>query len=57
VFDKAYFVDIAFSEGKDGVKLAGDAAGCKVDVIDDRNNPLFGGVVYPKKAQLACVPK
>jgi ABC-type uncharacterized transport system substrate-binding protein len=55
VYDKSYFVDIAFQGGKDALKIAGTGSGaCVIDLFDDRSNPIFGGMVYPKKAQLKC---
>jgi ABC-type uncharacterized transport system substrate-binding protein len=55
VYDKAYFVDIAFQGGKDALKLMGGGSeACKIELFDDRSNPLFGGVVFPKKARLQC---
>jgi ABC-type uncharacterized transport system substrate-binding protein len=55
VYDKAYFVDIAFQGAKDALKLTGSGSeACKVELFDDRSNPLFGGVVFPKKARLQC---
>ena len=55
VYDKSYFVDIAFQGGKDALKIAGTGSGaCTIDLFDDRSNPIYGGIVYPKKAQLRC---
>jgi ABC-type uncharacterized transport system substrate-binding protein len=57
VYDKAYFVDISFQGGKDGVKIEGTGVGkCAIEITDDRSNPLFGGVMFPKKALLKCAP-
>jgi len=56
VYDQTYFVDIAF-QGPEPIKLSGDgAAACSIDIDEDRNNPIYGGVVYPKKATLQCPP-
>jgi len=55
VYDKSYFVDIAFQGGTEALKIAGSgAAQCAIDLFEDRSNPLFGGAIFPKKAQLKC---
>jgi len=55
VYDKSYFVDISFAGGKDAVTITGSGTNkCRVEVVDDRANPLFGGAVFPKKALLKC---
>ena len=55
VYDKSYFVDIAFQGGTEALKIAGSGAlKCAIDLIEDRSNPLFGGAIFPKKAQLKC---
>ena len=57
VYDQSYFVDIAF-QGTEPVKLSGDGSTkCTIQIADDRANPIFGGVVYPKKASLQCPPR
>ena len=54
VYDQSYFVDIGFV-GHDPIALTGGGSdGCKVLVTEDRQNPIYGGVVYPKKAVLKC---
>jgi ABC-type uncharacterized transport system substrate-binding protein len=56
VYDQSYFVDIAF-QGQDPIKLTGDGgAKCTIQIADDRSNPIYGGVIYPKKASLQCPP-
>ena len=56
VFDQSYFVDIAF-QGNEPMKLSGDgSAECAIQITEDRTNPIYGGVVYPKKASLQCPP-
>lgn len=54
VYDMSYFVDIGF-QGHDPIKLTGDgSANCSASLTEDRLNPIYGGVVYPKKVQLQC---
>jgi ABC-type uncharacterized transport system substrate-binding protein len=54
VYDDSYFVDIGF-QGHDPIKLKGDgSATCAIRMTEDRDNPIYGGVVYPKKASLQC---
>lgn len=56
LYDESYFVDIGFV-GHDPIALTGDgSAKCSVRVTEDRSNPIYGGVVYPKKAELKCMP-
>ena len=51
---RSYFVDIGF-QGNEPIKLSGDgAANCAATLTEDRLNPIYGGVVYPKKVQLQC---
>jgi len=57
VYDQSYFVDIAF-QGTEPIKLAGGgSAQCTIEIADDRANPIYGGVVYPKKASVQCPPR
>lgn len=54
VYDMSYFVDIGF-QGHEPIKLTGDgSANCSASLTEDRMNPIYGGVVYPKKVQLQC---
>ncbi len=54
VYDQSYFVDIAF-QGHEPITLSGDgSAKCTIQIADDRANPIYGGVVYPKKATIQC---
>ena len=54
VYDMSYFVDIGF-QGHEPIKLSGDgSANCAASVTEDRLNPIYGGIVYPKKVQLQC---
>lgn len=54
VYDQSYFVDIGFV-GHDPIKLSGGGSdACKFLITADRQNPIYGGVVYPKKAVLKC---
>lgn len=55
VYDQSYFVDIAF-QGHEPIKLRGSgSAQCSIAIAEDRLNPIYGGIVYPKKAQLQCL--
>jgi ABC-type uncharacterized transport system substrate-binding protein len=57
VYDQSYFVDIAF-QGTQPIKLVGNgSAKCTIQITDDRANPIYGGVIYPKKASVQCSPR
>ena len=57
VYDESYFVDIGF-QGHEPIKLDGDGnATCAVRIVEDRGNPIYGDVVYPKKAILECTAR
>lgn len=54
VYDQSYFVDIAF-QGNQPMTASGDgSASCTIRIAEDRDNPIYGGVVYPKKATVQC---
>jgi ABC-type uncharacterized transport system substrate-binding protein len=56
VYDESYFVDISFL-GHEPIKLIGDGGDtCSVKITEDRSNPIYGGVVYPKVVALRCTP-
>lgn len=53
-YEETYYIDILFPSDK-AVVLNGDgAAGCRAVLSDDRENPLLGGVVFPKKVDVEC---
>lgn len=53
-YEETYYVDIIFPNEK-AVVLTGDGAeGCRAVLGDDLANPLMGGIVYPKKADIVC---
>lgn len=53
-YEETYYVDIIFPNEK-AVVLTGDGAeGCRAVLGDDLANPLMGGIVHPKKADIVC---
>lgn len=55
-YEETYYIDIDFPN--DGaVRLIGDGAeGCRATMSPDLENTLLGGVVTPKKVEIACAP-
>jgi ABC-type uncharacterized transport system substrate-binding protein len=54
VYDESYFVDVAFAE-EHPIRFEGSPdAACRYDVREDRNNPIYFGMVFPKHLQLDC---
>jgi ABC-type uncharacterized transport system substrate-binding protein len=56
VFDETYYVDIAFTQVEmrhEGVQ----ATVCRVEMHENRSNPLYFGAAFPQLAVLTCSPK
>jgi ABC-type uncharacterized transport system substrate-binding protein len=55
-FDETYYVDMTFAqvEIRHGEVQTRD---CRVDMQEDRSNPLYFGAAFPQLAVLTCSPK
>ena len=55
-YEETYYIDIDFPNDT-AVWLIGDGAeGCRATMSPDLENTLLGGVVTPKKVEIACAP-
>ena len=53
-YDESYFIDLGFAE-KDPIRVVGtDRKECSAEIYEDRLNPIYYGMVFPKKAELKC---
>lgn len=54
VYDEAYYIDLALAQ-KDPVALLGEGSkGCRHQIVEDKETPLYFGMVFPKVVHLAC---
>jgi ABC-type uncharacterized transport system substrate-binding protein len=54
VYDDSYFVDLAFP-GEHPIRFEGNSdAACRYDMREDRNNPIYFGMVFPQQLRLDC---
>lgn len=51
-YDHSYYVDVAVADAK-SVSLK-NGAGCTVALSDDKENPIYFGLVVPKKVVVTC---
>lgn len=53
-FEETYYIDIDIPNDA-AVRLIGDGSqGCATTIGPDRDNALFGGIVFPKKVEVSC---
>ncbi|MBX9635721.1 MAG: DUF1007 family protein, partial [Magnetospirillum sp.] len=53
-YEESFYIDIDFPDAG-AVKLIGDGSeGCGFTMTPDPENAIFGGVVIPKKVEIAC---
>ena len=53
LYDDSFYVDVALEKG-DPVRMEGTRGACQFNVIDDRENPIYYGLVFPKRVDLKC---
>jgi ABC-type uncharacterized transport system substrate-binding protein len=54
VYDESYYVEVAFAE-EDPIRFEGGADTlCRYDVREDRNTPIYYGMVFPQQVRLEC---
>jgi ABC-type uncharacterized transport system substrate-binding protein len=54
VYDESYFVEVGF-DGQDPLRFEGKPdAVCRYDLREDRNTPLYFGMVFPQQLRLDC---
>lgn len=53
LYDDSFYVDVALEKG-DPVRMEGARGACQFAVIDDRENPIYYGLVFPKRIDLKC---
>ena len=53
LYDESFYVDVALEKG-DPVRMEGARGACQFNVIDDRENPIYYGLVFPKRVDLKC---
>jgi len=54
VYDESYFVDVAFDK-EHPIRFEGNPdAACQYDMREDRNNPIYFGMVFPQQLRLDC---
>lgn len=55
-YEESFYIDIDIPNDA-AARLIGDgSAGCRVELSEDRSNPLLGGAAFPKKVVVACEP-
>lgn len=55
-YEETYYIDLDLPNDE-AARLVGDGAeGCRAVIGQDKDNPLFGGVVFPRKLEVACTP-
>lgn len=53
-YEETYYIDLDLPNDA-AAKLTGEgAAGCRAVIGQDKDNPLFGGVVFPRKLEIRC---
>lgn len=53
VYDSSFYVEVAFDE-HDPARFEGAADGCEFVLGEDRLNPIYYGLVFPRQIQLRC---
>ena len=54
VYDESYYIEILLDE-QDPVRFEGVAnAACHFKVVEDKENPIYFGLVYPQQMVVAC---
>jgi ABC-type uncharacterized transport system substrate-binding protein len=53
LYDDSFYVDVALEKG-DPVRMEGARGACHFSIIDDRENPIYYGLVFPKRVDLKC---
>ena len=54
VYDESYYVEVAFDK-EDPLRFEGKPdAMCRYDLREDRNTPIYFGMVFPQQLQLDC---
>jgi len=54
VYDESYFVDVAFDK-EHPIRFEGNPdTACRYDMREDRNNPIYFGMVFPQQLRLDC---
>ena len=54
VYDESYYVEVAFAE-EEPIRFEGEPDdACRYDVHEDRNIPLYYGMVFPQQVRLDC---
>jgi ABC-type uncharacterized transport system substrate-binding protein len=55
-YEESFYIDIDIPN-EAAVKLTGDGAeSCRATLSEDRDNPLLGGVAFPRKIEVTCAP-
>jgi ABC-type uncharacterized transport system substrate-binding protein len=54
VYDESYFVEVAFP-GESPVRFAGGPdPDCRYAIAEDRQHPIYYGMVFPPQVRLVC---
>lgn len=54
VYDETYYIDLALAD-KNPIALLGEGGkGCRHEIVEDKETPLYFGMVFPKVVRLAC---
>ena len=54
VYDETYFVEVAFDETTPVLFVGGPNPPCRYDVVEDRQHPIYFGMVFPQQLRLEC---
>jgi len=54
VYDDTYFVEVAFDEAAPVLFVGGPDPACRAEVSEDRQHPIYFGMVFPQQVRLAC---
>jgi len=54
VYDESYFVEVAFTEATPVRFVGSPDPSCRYDVAEDRQHPIYFGMVFPQQVRLVC---
>lgn len=53
-YDPEYYIESTLPEDRIGIRFAAPPPGCSVKIIEDRQHPIYFGMVYPQVGSVTC---
>lgn len=54
IWDDSYYVDVGPLKGKSPVLQGNGAAGCKAQIVEDADHPIYYGSINPQTVKVSC---